>query len=127
MEMERRRARHAGGAKTHRMGGSDPTFRSFGSQSDPWVAPAHPSAITAPPVFAPPPQKDEKGRRKTSSEERMNEGVDGYATLIERGTVLDINSVLWDMSAGDCAYERWKGRPDWAASTGSAILWAGAE
>ena len=59
--------------KNTRMGGSDPTFRSFGSQSDPWVAPAHPLAITVPTVFAPPLQKEKREGEKKNAKRRIRQ------------------------------------------------------
>ena len=53
----------------HSDGRERPHFRSFGSQSDPWVAPAHPLAITVPTVFALSPQKEER-RRKGNAKRR---------------------------------------------------------
>jgi len=101
--------------KNTRMGGSDPTFRSFGPKCDPWVAPAHPLAITVPTVFAPPLQKEEReGEKEMPSEECVSDVVDGYTRFFGPGLV------------GDHDYKRWNGRLNRAASAGPAIQWAGA-
>ena len=112
--------------KNTRMGGSDPTFRSFGSQSDPWVAPAHPLAMTVPTVFAPPLQKEEREKGKMPNEECVSDVVDGYTRFFGPESDRVVDCVPRDRLVGDHDCKRWNGRLNRAAPAGSAIQWAGA-
>src|SRR6516162_4586409 len=87
--------------KNTRMGGSDPTFRSFGSQSDPWVAPAHPLAITVPTVFATPLQKEERGRKEKC--QAKNASVT-WSTVIPGSS--DPGLLVWSIA---CQETGWSG------------------
>jgi len=55
------------------LGGSDPTFRPFGLQSDPWGRSRPSALLIAPHVFTPSPQGNKRGGRNQCQSFRGNQ------------------------------------------------------
>jgi len=123
-----------------KLGGSDPTFRPYGPQSDPWGRSRPSALVTAPPIFAPSPQERKTGgkampivqkeptivKRGIHLEQPVNELLDDYVRFIENRPDHVVNSVLKKMLAKDREYKRWKGQQGRVEPPSRAALKAGA-